>query len=205
MAAGDAEAGGGRVARKLGGIGGKLVDATVNPTTGEAIATYDAWDAVRIEAAVVGAGGCARARPSQVTAVRGRIGYPRVGPGRAWRGAGRVAHPAPPWLREAGQGVMIGDSAILRAGRFSVFGADLDLTLLDTRRATAAALCEVNARCGERVDVDAFVAGLGPPAPATPAPPHAEESVLRPMSPRTSPTSPCFWADVRKPICAAHG
>lgn len=50
-----------------------------------------------------------------------------------------------------------------RVDRFSIFGADLDLTLLDTRQATATALRAVNTRCGERVDVDAFVTRLGPP------------------------------------------
>jgi phosphoglycolate phosphatase len=50
-----------------------------------------------------------------------------------------------------------------RVDRYSVFGADLDLTLLDTRRATAAALHLMNLRCGERVDIEAFVARLGPP------------------------------------------
>ncbi|MFJ8896897.1 hypothetical protein ACIRCZ_20100 [Leifsonia sp. NPDC102414] len=42
-------------------------------------------------------------------------------------------------------------------------GADLDLTLIDTRAATAHALHAVNDRCGEAIDVEAFVARLGPP------------------------------------------
>ncbi|MGW6214855.1 HAD family hydrolase [Streptomyces sp. NPDC055109] len=42
-------------------------------------------------------------------------------------------------------------------------GADLDLTLIDTRAATAHALHAVNDRCGEAIDVAAFVARLGPP------------------------------------------
>ncbi|MGQ4347496.1 HAD family hydrolase [Streptomyces sp. SAS_275] len=42
-------------------------------------------------------------------------------------------------------------------------GADLDLTLIDTRAATAYALRAVNDRCGEDIDVEAFVARLGPP------------------------------------------
>ncbi|WP_051942313.1 HAD family hydrolase [Streptacidiphilus rugosus] len=50
--------------------------------------------------------------------------------------------------------------ALRRAG---ALGADLDLTLLDTRAATAHALRAVNRRCGETIDVDAFVARLGPP------------------------------------------
>jgi len=42
-------------------------------------------------------------------------------------------------------------------------GVDLDLTLIDTRAATAHALRAVNHRCGEAIDVAAFTARLGPP------------------------------------------
>jgi len=42
-------------------------------------------------------------------------------------------------------------------------GIDLDLTLIDTREATAFALRRVNAELGARIDVDAFVRRLGPP------------------------------------------
>ncbi|MEU0787888.1 hypothetical protein ABZ341_40945 [Streptomyces sp. NPDC006173] len=42
-------------------------------------------------------------------------------------------------------------------------GADLDLTLIDSRAASAHALHAVNDRCGEAIDVAAFVARLGPP------------------------------------------
>jgi phosphoglycolate phosphatase len=42
-------------------------------------------------------------------------------------------------------------------------GTDLDMTLLDTRDATASALRAVNARCGESIDVDQFLRRLGPP------------------------------------------
>jgi phosphoglycolate phosphatase len=52
--------------------------------------------------------------------------------------------------------------AVPLSGR-PVLGFDLDLTLLDLRTATARALSTVNARLGERVDVDAVVADLGPP------------------------------------------
>ncbi|MFD6919672.1 HAD family hydrolase [Streptomyces sp. NPDC059944] len=41
-------------------------------------------------------------------------------------------------------------------------GADLDLTLIDSRAATEHALRAVNDRCGEAIDVGAFVARLGP-------------------------------------------
>jgi phosphoglycolate phosphatase len=44
-----------------------------------------------------------------------------------------------------------------------VVGFDLDLTLIDTRVATAHALQAVNQELGEHIDVDAFVARLGPP------------------------------------------
>jgi phosphoglycolate phosphatase len=44
-----------------------------------------------------------------------------------------------------------------------IVGFDLDLTLIDTRAATACALRMVNRDLGERIDVDAFVAGLGLP------------------------------------------
>jgi len=54
--------------------------------------------------------------------------------------------PAPPYIRPS-----------------SCLGVDLDLTLLDTRTATAVALDRVNAHLGTAVDVDAFVARLGPP------------------------------------------
>ena len=42
-------------------------------------------------------------------------------------------------------------------------GVDMDLTLLDTRAATAVAVREVNRQCCESVDVDDFVAQIGPP------------------------------------------
>lgn len=44
-----------------------------------------------------------------------------------------------------------------------VIGFDLDLTLIDTREATAHALRTVNKELGERIDVDAVVSRLGPP------------------------------------------
>lgn len=44
-----------------------------------------------------------------------------------------------------------------------VIGVDLDLTLIDTRAATAYALGEVNRRCNASVDIAAIVARLGPP------------------------------------------
>lgn len=44
-----------------------------------------------------------------------------------------------------------------------VLGLDLDLTLIDTRAATAHALRAVNRILNENIDVDAFVARLGPP------------------------------------------
>ncbi len=44
-----------------------------------------------------------------------------------------------------------------------VVGLDLDLTLIDTRAATAHALRAVNRTLHEDIDVDAFVARLGPP------------------------------------------
>lgn len=40
-------------------------------------------------------------------------------------------------------------------------GADLDLTLIDTRAATAVALHEVNRRLGAGIDIDAFLGRLG--------------------------------------------
>lgn len=48
-------------------------------------------------------------------------------------------------------------------GGVAVVGVDLDLTLLDTRSATAHALKVTNIRCGESIDVDDLVARLGPP------------------------------------------
>lgn len=42
-------------------------------------------------------------------------------------------------------------------------GADLDLTLIDTRDATALALKEVNATCGESIDIEDFLSRLGLP------------------------------------------
>jgi hypothetical protein len=42
-------------------------------------------------------------------------------------------------------------------------GVDLDLTLIDTRKATAVALEKVNTGCGERIDVDEFISHLGLP------------------------------------------
>jgi phosphoglycolate phosphatase len=42
-------------------------------------------------------------------------------------------------------------------------GFDLDLTLIDTRKATAFALESVNASLGTAIDVDEFVRRLGPP------------------------------------------
>lgn len=42
-------------------------------------------------------------------------------------------------------------------------GADLDLTLIDTRDATAVALREVNSTCGESVDINDFISRLGLP------------------------------------------
>lgn len=48
-------------------------------------------------------------------------------------------------------------------GRAQTVGVDMDLTLLDTRAATAAAIRAVNAQCGESIDVDGFVAQIGPP------------------------------------------
>ncbi len=50
-----------------------------------------------------------------------------------------------------------------RSPRPPVIGFDLDLTLIDTREATAHALRTVNKELGERIDVDAFVSRLGPP------------------------------------------
>lgn len=45
----------------------------------------------------------------------------------------------------------------------AALGADLDLTLIDTRKATAVALEQVNATCGAAVDIEAFLARLGLP------------------------------------------
>lgn len=42
-------------------------------------------------------------------------------------------------------------------------GADLDLTLIDTREATALALKYVNTVCGESIDVEEFLSRLGLP------------------------------------------
>ena len=42
-------------------------------------------------------------------------------------------------------------------------GADLDLTLIDTRDATALALKQVNTTCGESIDVEEFLSRLGLP------------------------------------------
>jgi phosphoglycolate phosphatase len=58
-----------------------------------------------------------------------------------------------------------GDEATARAAlhEADAIGIDLDLTLIDTRAATAHALRAVNHRCGESIDVEAFVARLGPP------------------------------------------
>jgi phosphoglycolate phosphatase len=42
-------------------------------------------------------------------------------------------------------------------------GADLDLTLIDTRDATALALKQVNRTCGESIDVEEFLSRLGLP------------------------------------------
>jgi phosphoglycolate phosphatase len=42
-------------------------------------------------------------------------------------------------------------------------GADLDLTLIDTREATVLALKHVNATCGEAVDVEEFLSRMGLP------------------------------------------
>jgi phosphoglycolate phosphatase len=47
--------------------------------------------------------------------------------------------------------------------RVTNVGVDLDLTLIDTRAATAVALRRVNERCGETIDVDAFIERLGLP------------------------------------------
>lgn len=44
-----------------------------------------------------------------------------------------------------------------------VIGADLDMTLVDTRDATAVALQALNDCRGYRIDVEAFVSRLGPP------------------------------------------
>jgi len=44
-----------------------------------------------------------------------------------------------------------------------VFGIDLDLTLIDTRRATAFALNSVNTHVGVEIDVEAVLSRLGPP------------------------------------------
>ncbi|MEU8646794.1 HAD hydrolase-like protein [Streptomyces sp. NPDC048674] len=61
---------------------------------------------------------------------------------------------APPTHTTTAQAALQGTGAI---------GADLDLTLIDTRAATAHALHAVNDRCEEAIDVAAFVARLGPP------------------------------------------
>jgi phosphoglycolate phosphatase len=52
---------------------------------------------------------------------------------------------------------------IIAAADRPVLGFDLDMTLLDLRKATACALGAVNDRLGEHVNVDAVVADLGPP------------------------------------------
>ena len=57
---------------------------------------------------------------------------------------------------------MTGDRQLDLTGTRTI-GADLDLTLLDSRDATAYALHEVNRQCGESVNVDEFVSRLGPP------------------------------------------
>ncbi|MFB6726490.1 HAD family hydrolase [Kribbella sp. NPDC056345] len=51
----------------------------------------------------------------------------------------------------------------IELGGVAIVGVDLDLTLLDTRAATAHALEVTNVRCGESIDVDDLVARLGPP------------------------------------------
>jgi phosphoglycolate phosphatase len=51
--------------------------------------------------------------------------------------------------------------APLHAGM--TLGADLDLTLIDTREATALALTDVNTTCGESIDVEEFLSRLGLP------------------------------------------
>ena len=45
----------------------------------------------------------------------------------------------------------------------AVIGVDRDLTLIDTKAATAYALGEVNRRCGAAIDVPAMIEGIGPP------------------------------------------
>lgn len=45
----------------------------------------------------------------------------------------------------------------------AVIGVDLDLTLIDTKAATAYALGEVNRHCGAAIDVPAMIERLGPP------------------------------------------
>lgn len=67
---------------------------------------------------------------------------------------GTEATMAPPTHTTAAQAALQGTGAI---------GADLDLTLIDTRAATAHALHAVNDRCEEAIDVAAFVTRLGPP------------------------------------------
>ncbi|EWS81068.1 HAD family hydrolase [Brachybacterium phenoliresistens] len=47
--------------------------------------------------------------------------------------------------------------------RERVIGIDLDLTLIDTRRATGFALESVNSRLGVEIDVEAVLGRLGPP------------------------------------------
>jgi phosphoglycolate phosphatase len=54
------------------------------------------------------------------------------------------------------------DDVARRARGFSV-GIDLDLTLINTREATAYALARVNDALGVDIDVEAFVGRLGPP------------------------------------------
>jgi phosphoglycolate phosphatase len=51
----------------------------------------------------------------------------------------------------------------IAAAHRPVLGFDLDLTLLDLRKATSLALEAVNDRLREHIDVDAVVADLGPP------------------------------------------
>ncbi|WP_326841567.1 HAD hydrolase-like protein [Streptomyces sp. NBC_01558] len=67
---------------------------------------------------------------------------------------GTEATMAPPTHTTTAQAALQGTGAI---------GADLDLTLIDTRAATAHALQAVNDRCEQAIDVAAFVARLGPP------------------------------------------
>jgi phosphoglycolate phosphatase len=62
---------------------------------------------------------------------------------------------------------MMNLSTAMEAGpklvRQPCIGVDLDLTLIDTREATAFALRRVNTKLGACIDVDAFVRRLGPP------------------------------------------